>query len=436
MGFKSYLILKNHLYRVIKDYGLDKEYIQILIKEFTKKGLNVNRINEIVNDYISLDNLSDYELIAFSQGTYAFTNNNIFNPKENFSKNLLEEYEIFIREEEDLKDIKLNGFIKIDDFNYLGRISFEELEKYVNNNLIIYDKTSQRASKLKNIGTKGGYIRDISLDMKSVREMESLIEEKKFEENEIILSITLDEENEPNITFINKFENKFGDLIITPEYFDIKYRTVVIVLDGYHRIKSGIQAFINSGRTINGGLDVRLVIRTKEEQKRVIYQTFKRSDTDKEHLESYNIDDDYYKFVTNLCDDSDILRNNISETYEDCLVDETMTYKTLLIGMLKFINVKVDSLSAKKVLSNKYAKIIDEIINNFQNKITYPRMYAYYIVFVNKIIEGELNEHDVNIILENNITLLDTYTRKNMKNVSYSEIIKNINDMIGEYNNE
>ena len=436
MNFKNYLILKNNLYRVVKDSKFDKSYIQAIIKEFTKKGLNVNKINGVFNDYISLDDLSDYELMAFTKGTYNYTHDKLFLLNENFSPKNIEGFQLFSREEDDINEVKLTNIIKIDDFNYLGRISFEELEKYINSNLIIYDKTTQRASKIKNIGTKGGYIRDISLNMKSVKEMERLMEQKKFEENEIILSITLEEENEPNINFIPKFENMFGDLIITPEYFDIKHKTVVIVLDGYHRIKSGIEAFIRSGRSLKGGLDVRVVIRTKEEQKRVIYQTFKRSDTDKEHLESYNIDDDYYKFITNVCDNSEILRNNVSETYEDCLVDETLTYKTLLMGMLKYINVKVDSLNAKKVLSYKYAKTLDDIINNFENKIINPRIYAYYILFVNKIIEGELNEHDVNIILEKNIDKLKYYTKKNVKNISYNEIVKNVVEMIGVYKND
>ena len=87
-------------------------------------------------------------------------------------------------------------------------------------------------------------------------------------------------------------------------------------------------------------------------------------------------------------------------------------------------------------MSYKYAKALDDIINNFENKIINPRIYAYYILFVNKIIEGELNEHDVNIILEKNIDKLKYYTKKNVKNISYNEIVKNVVEMIGVYKND
>ena len=430
MNFKNYFILKNKLYEEIKNNRFDKDFIKSITNEFTKKGFNVSKVSNIFNDYISLDELTDYELIAFCIGTKEFTKKDSFTLKNNFSNNLIQEYESYINQDNIIDKIELNGYLKIDDYNYIGRITYEQIYDYINNGLIIYDKNTQRAGKLRNIGVKGGYIRDISLNTKSVKEISELMMEKKFEENQIILGITLEEDNEPNIKFNCKTDN-YGDIIITPEYNDLKHKTVVIVLDGYHRIKSCMEAYIHSGKKIKGGLDVRLVIRTKEEQKRIIYQTFKRSDTDKEHLESYNIDDDYYKFVTYICDNSVILNNNVAETYEDCLVDGKLTYKMLRINVCKkLLNIDVKSLNVKRVLSKKYASIIDELCEEVD--INSIKSFAYYLVFAYMIDNKEISYEDVVRVINNNRNEFIEMTNKIKKEVSYNAILSDIKNLRGE----
>lgn len=414
MKFESYFILKNKLYTFIKNNVLNKEYIRSIIQEFTKKNLNVIKINKIFSLEISLDELSIEELVAITKCTYNYTRDKSFNPQNNFDKNILANYESYINVEDNLKEIVLNNIIKIDDYNYIGRISFEQVYNYINNGLIIYNKKSQRAGKLRKIGKTGGYIRDISLNMDSIKDMSNLMSKGKFEENEIILGVTIGEsEEDPDIRFIPKVDN-YGTLIIKPNYDTNS--TVVSALDGYHRIQASMDAYLNSGKKLNYGFDVRIVVRTLEEAKEIVYQTFKRSDTEWEHLETYNQDSNYMQFVNNIEKYSRVLNGNLADTYEDCMIEDKMTYKTLLINTIKFLNINVNSISIRKTLSKNMAEKIDELY--YGCKINNHKIFVLYAI----IAYSETNVVDyinrINSISETAIKI----TENKSKNVNIKEI--------------
>ena len=308
----------------------------------------------------------------------------------------------------------MSNIIKIDDYNYIGRISFEQVYNYINNGLIIYNKKSQRAGKLRKIGKTGGYIRDISLNMDSIKDMSNLMSKGKFEENEIILGVTIGEsEEDPDIKFVPKVDN-YGTLIIKPNYDTNS--TVVSALDGYHRIQASMDAYLNSGKKLNYGFDVRIVVRTLEEAKEIVYQTFKRSDTEWEHLETYNQDSNYMQFVNNIEKYSRVLNGNIADTYEDCMIEDKMTYKTLLINTIKFLNINVNSISIRKTLSKDMAEKIDELY--YGCKINNHKIFVLYAI----IAYGETNVVDyinrINSISETAIKI----TENKSKNVNIKEI--------------
>ena len=259
--------------------------------------------------------------------------------------------------------------LKINPYTFLGRISYGDLVDYIHEGLIRYNKETQRQPTLRKLGTKGGYVRDITLNMKSVKEIANLMYDGKFDENEIIFNIRLsNDKSNPKYKFHNLYEQIFGYLLITPNTFvqeDSEDFTIVEILDGYHRIKGAEMAVAKArknGIELEGGFDVRIVVKDIEEAKRIVIQTFKRSDTGEEFLESLEIND-YSKFIDSVIEYSSILKNNVSNDYMQCMEKKSLTYKTILVKTLqKCTDIDVNSVAVKKIGAKKVAEILDNII--------------------------------------------------------------------------
>lgn len=378
--------LKKHINNIILNEFTNKDLIRAITIEFSSKGLNQEKVGGLFNQVVSVDDIDNMELVAFAEASNKFfddykkknndveKSNKLKYKKVDIAKYVGEGILIGYKKKKQngkppLKTINIKQVLKINPYTFLGRISYGDLVDYIHEGLIRYNKETQRQPTLRKLGTKGGYVRDITLNMKSVKEIANLMYDGKFDENEIIFNIRLsNDKSNPKYKFHNLYEQIFGYLLITPNTFvqeDSEDFTIVEILDGYHRIKGAEMAVAKArknGIELEGGFDVRIVVKDIEEAKRIVIQTFKRSDTGEEFLESLEIND-YSKFIDSVIEYSSILKNNVSNDYMQCMEKKSLTYKTILVKTLqKCTDIDVNSVAVKKIGAKKVAEILDNII--------------------------------------------------------------------------
>ena len=103
----------------------------------------------------------------------------------------------------------LKDFIKINDFEYHGAITYEDLYKYMSNNLFIYTLDIQRDATFKKMGK--GYIKTATIDSKAVKNIEETALRGELETTQIVLTLLIDEGSVPKISFKSKYNN-IGDV--------------------------------------------------------------------------------------------------------------------------------------------------------------------------------------------------------------------------------
>lgn len=351
----------------------NRDLYRYLVELFTKKGFGGEKIGGIFSHTISVSTLSNVELIAFGEGCYEVLKDPEFN-NENLQKYFSDKDFINyktakFKNDEIITQMFFPYMRRVDNFTFIGRITYQQIYEYLRNGLLIYNPDSQREPELKNVGTIGGYVTDISLNTNSVVEIGELMFNKDFEENQIILNIRLTEENtDPDYEFIPKLDDVIGDLIITPHTQDVNAKnfTIVEILDGFHRIKGAIYAvekqLAEDGTWLTGGLDVRIVMKDITEAQRVVRQVFKRSDTNEEHLKSYDIDNSTI-VIDALVASSKILDKHVASTYINYMVEQALTYKTILTTAVKeYSELDINSVTVQRLGAKQLASCIDNII--------------------------------------------------------------------------
>jgi len=367
-------VLEENIYKKLSSQIDNTTMFLNITKQLSKKGLNTMVIPSLMDETKTVSELSDMELIAILQGIFETFNEKEFNPENYFGENTISEYEDYFYQEEKVTELNLKNFTKIDDFNYSGYLSYKDIYLYYTNMLIRYNKKSQRASKLKLIGSnKDIVVREMDINMSSVEEIAMDMINGMYEEDCITLNIRLiNEQTVPQFKFTPRFEN-IGDIKIVPNY-DRKSKnyTSVDCIDGMHRIMASVIATRKykekTGEWLKGGLLVKLTLRDLKGARRIVGQTFKRSDTDINWLESLN-DDDNYKFINELLEKIDILKNT-PDTYEEYRAYKTYTYKSILVSYIKNFSglTNLNSISARKFLTDKIARFISIIVETYKYK--------------------------------------------------------------------
>ena len=115
---------------------------------------------------------------------------------------------------------------------------------------------------------------------------------------------------------------------------------------------------------LQGYMLVTVTMKDVEQIKQVILQTFKRSQTSREFLKTLE-SNDYTKFVDNILKNINI---PVANTYADLKTGDYITYKTLLIDVVKCMDVKVNSKSASVIASKQIAENIEIILDYMKSK--------------------------------------------------------------------
>jgi hypothetical protein len=393
----------NAVKKVIEGEIKNKKLVRHLNKEFLSKGLNEDVPTGLFEQTLEWDKLSTNEQIAFVKGSYEILNWEDLNPSLNFQNEQLISYKAYFNTDKskNLKEMVLDDIQRIDDLNFTGRVSYEQITLLINNVLWRYNPKTQRASTSKKVGT--GFIREIDVNWNHVYDMRDLMIDKKFEDNQIVINILLTGDNNPDYEFLPEIKDNIGRLTVRPHHdVNAENFTVMNILDGYHRILAAREAFLtcaDRGEKLEGGLDIRVVVRTVSQAVELIDQIFRRSDTRRDFKKATAVDN-YNKFVDMLSKRSQVLNNEVELTFDECKIEEKLTYKVILRDTIKYCTkIDVNKIGETTKMSGKIAENIDMIINllkelYFNNDIEEmkensfllkPNIFAGYIAMGYKI---------------------------------------------------
>lgn len=447
---------------------LDDEIFEVLDKEinnyellnklndiYTKKNLNLKTISCLFEETKEIDEMTVIEKIAFAEACYEVFKDQgkenwyrKFEVERYFSQQDLMYYDTYIEQKEIIDEMYFENCRKIDDYNYRGIMTGRQVFEYLSNMLLLYNKDTQRASTLTKIGTKDKWVRKITLNKKSVRDMADKIKAKKFEESEVILNIRLiSKDKTPQFEFEESCIEGIGNILIKPNYDrSSPYTTYCEILDGYHRLSAislAMQEYYNEkGEWLDVCIGVKFVLADQERALRIVEDTFKRSDTDKKWLKAIQ-KNDTTKFIDKFIDNSEYLRDNVTNTYEECVAFHKKTYKSLLVDVVNKLDIKVNSISTSNFMSLELAEKIDELMSlidadikgNEEYKYMYsPNIYAGYIKAIYLLTKKEnftLKDYKTIIEKAKNLSNEELKSLKlNSKNFTFKNVFNLFDDVL------
>lgn len=441
--------LDKEIQQVLNEEANNIELLRELNEEFAKKGFNLKTISTLFNETKTVDELNDMERIAFAEACQRIFKKegrewaNSFITKKYFSQQTLIEYETYMNVKPIINEVHFKNCIKIDDYNYRTIMTGKQVYDYMNNMLILYNKATQRASKLKKVGDK--FTRTISLNKRAVREIADAVLDGTFEETEIILNLRMIKGKKQQFEFKESVIEGIGDITIIPEYDrDSDYMSFLEIVDGYHRI-SGVkmameQYYQKTGKWLDCKIGVKLIIADVDRALRVISQTFKRTDTNKDWLKAIE-KNDTTKFVDEFIKNSRMLKEEVENSIEECKAFNVRTYKSILVDTVKKLDIAVNDPTEVSYCALGMAKNIDLLIGLVDRKIkrnldykylNYPNMYIVYTKCAYLLYQKEGTIIDCEKIIDRLTELSDEEIKSlklNVKNFNFNNIFNLINEV-------
>ena len=417
--------LEIELNKVIKREFDNQELKRELNNEYLKKGLSPKNIALLFDEKKFINQLNEFELIAFTKSCYKYFNNTVYNPEKYFSNMTLEGYRNYIFVNEEINIIKFHNFIEVNDSEYQGVVSYKQIYELMNNGLLIYDMNCQREATYQRLG-KDNWIKTPTIDSKSVANMERLILEGKLETSQIVLTLLIDDETIPKFKFDKLYEN-IGDITCQ----------TLTLNDGTHRVLAICKAIANNlvknNKYIEGSIGVRLIIADLQRAKSIMAQSFMRSDVSTDFKKSIT-EDDKSIFLDKIINNSKVLKDNVGVTYEEAKFLNKKTYRTLLLDILKYIDIDYNNKSEVLIKSKKIAEQVD-ILNDFietDNMV----IYGLFLYLAYKITELDKEEIDIYYKVSETIEDLTEQQIKewglNNKNIKLNSIINSFNKLFEE----
>lgn len=300
--------LDEKLQRIIKNKSVDKNEINRLIQSMIVSGVSEKNSGEIMLLIKPLDNYDDrtiYKLSSLLVPTKEV--NSYFTPKE------IKEYG------KTTKTIGKNVFpmrmkmVQIDDRQFVGKITVEELMKLRDLQLLNYNENAQRPMKAKEFNN--GVILVPMLNPKAIKEIKESYLNKTYIPNTLTLNIPTDE------TF--EYDETENELIIYQlEHFDI--------LDGYHRFRA-ISDIYNLDSTFDYPMELRVVSFSDEEARQFIYQEDQKTKMRKIDSESFNQNSYSNQLIQELNKFSTILKGKFNAN--EC-IDPALAGRILNVSFL------------------------------------------------------------------------------------------------------
>ena len=149
------------------------------------------------------------------------------------------------------------------------------------------------------------------------------------------------------------------------------------MIDGFHRVSALIKVVEEYRKDKKKvpedlGLIAKITVRTLEEAKSIVVQSFKRSQTSEDYLKSLEVND-YTKLADAFISELNI-KDYIYPTYNECVFSKGISYKTLIAETLKYILPKdknfLFNLNIVKSMSKSFNSILSYIIEEYYNDLS------------------------------------------------------------------
>ena len=419
IGTKEDLITE--LTKIINKKLTDIKFKEKLNREFLKKGFQASTTNSIINGEKSIAELSDYELIAVCKACE-------INEKKYFGENILKSYGSYVpNDKKEYNSITFKNMIKINDEEYIGPISYREIYEAMSRNRLYYNLNFQRAPKLVKVGKE--YIKIPDIDTDATGRIEATALKGKLESSMGVLGIILTDENKkPDMV-----EEKNGNL------YNITCYEKPAILDFMHRIIGVTNATLinlsDNNEYLEGNMILKFVIATPERCKEIVYQSFLKSQTDKNYLKAID-QNDYSNFLDRVINNSKSLKNKVTTTFEETKVNnKVLTYIPILIDVVK--NMDIDFSNKSKVMfkSREIAENLDIIYEMLEETKIYHNSPNLWVSILNQAYLLTLKKEQYDDILFEYIEKLSrgSIDEKLIKKLKINNKIFNIRDIINEF---
>ena len=371
---------------ILKDFD-NYELKRLLNKRYIEKGFNPKDITLLFDEKKYIEEFDEMKTICISKTLYEYYNNNEkLNPKRYYSVPTLEMYKNYIITSEVVDKIKINNVIQINQEEYIGILTYEDIYKYMNASMFCYTLSAQRQPTYKKMGDK--YVAVPTIDDKAVNSIAETVLKEQLESTQIILSYIIDDTHIPKIKFNPFFEN-IGELII---------EEVLSIIDGYHRVAGinlGVIKYLaETGKYLNGYITVKILISDLAKARANVVQSFKRASTSEEYLRSIT-QDDKSNFLDKIINISKTFKDNIALTYEEAKALNKLTYKTLLLDIVDKMSINFSNMSEVIIKSKKISEQFDILYDFLKDEDLNINLNGILLWIAYQIVENNINEIDI-----------------------------------------
>ena len=371
---------------ILKDFD-NYELKRLLNKRYIEKGFNPKDITLLFDEKKYIEEFDEMKTICISKALYEYYNNNEkLNPKRYYSVPTLEMYKNYIITSEVVDKIKINNVIQINQEEYIGILTYEDIYKYMNASMFCYTLSAQRQPTYKKMGNK--YVAVPTIDDKAVNSIAETVLKEQLESTQIILSYIIDDTHIPKIKFNPFFEN-IGELII---------EEVLSIIDGYHRVAGinlGVIKYLaETGKYLNGYITVKILISDLAKARANVVQSFKRASTSEEYLRSIT-QDDKSNFLDKIINISKTFKDNIALTYEEAKALNKLTYRTLLLDIVDKMSIDFSNMSEVIIKSKKISEQFDILYDFLKDEDLNINLNGILLWIAYQIVENNINEIDV-----------------------------------------
>lgn len=281
--------LETKLQHELRRISTDKEMLTKLIQSLIVTGLSEKNSGEIVLSIKPLsiyDDRTIYKLSSLLLSEKVV--NSFFTPKE------VKEYG------KTTKTAGKNVFpikwkmVQIDDRQFIGKITVEELMRLRDLQLLNYNPKAQRPMQTKEFN--GEVMLVPTLNTSAVRAIKESYLNKTYIPNTLTLNIPIEDSFE-----YDESENKL--IVYKLEHFDI--------LDGYHRFRA-LSDIYNLDETFDYSMELRIVSFSDEEARQFIYQEDQKTKMRRIDSESYNQNNFANQIIQELNKFSTILKGKFN----------------------------------------------------------------------------------------------------------------------------
>ena len=371
---------------ILKDFD-NYELKRLLNKRYIEKGFNPKDITLLFDEKKYIEEFDEMKTICISKALYEYYNNNEkLNPKRYYSVPTLEMYKNYIITSEVVDKIKINNVIQINQEEYIGVLTYEDIYKYMNASMFCYTLSAQRQPTYKKMGDK--YVAVPTIDDKAVNSIAETVLKEQLESTQIILSYIIDDTHIPKIKFNPFFEN-IGELII---------EEVLSIIDGYHRVAGinlGVIKYLaETGKYLNGYITVKILISDLAKARANVVQSFKRASTSEEYLRSIT-QDDKSNFLDKIINISKTFKDNIALTYEEAKALNKLTYRTLLLDIIDKMSIDFSNMSEVIIKSKKISEQFDILYDFLKDEDLNINLNGILLWIAYQIVENNINEIDI-----------------------------------------